>query len=1238
MRQSRASRGCPLILLACVASMTLMPLWSFSQSQGPGNAPEERHIDEANDAKKLSEEMATLQQKLKTATTGYEAVKKDLAGRILEAQKRVQQTEAALQKAALPEETQRLQEDLQLTQEWQSLLDRQLALAEEEILVTQGMVQVAEKRVALASDKGPSGEQPPTKPFTPQDAKVATEEAQVATEKAALAQGKLETLQAELLSLEKEAAEVGPQAAAAEQNRKALTDKLAGGQGAREKEQLESEVRRAKQRAEVLQKRAELTEKQLDLTRGKYELAKRESDLFTMQANLLEARAKTIREAVGISLEEVEADQEQAAAAQKAAETEKQKAQQEQAKAQQEREKAQKALEQAKTAKERATTAAQLKIAELNQQVAEKRAELAQKRTELAKEKIEVAEKGTELAQKKLELTTRRLEVERRTLTSAEILNSYERAKADAVKASKAAQSARANAELAKHETEALKKEAELAQLKAQLEKAQPSQPTADPLARDTIRALDEGGRVAVDRAQVAEERSAVLEERARIAAARAQVASDLAQVLAVQRSTYGLWKREPSKITWEALEEVSTDLVNWRSALIIGVSTLPEQITALLDSLIDPSRFWGILRQSVEVACIFLIAVLAAIIARRRVQPVIAGHENVFLPSRGKKLLRSGTRLTRVMALPALLLMAGLLSVSLASVGKTFFRAMAIAFGGFAAYSLLKGVAQELFMPWNPQQRLISCRNGIASYLYRHLRRISLYVTIFLPIIFILQAVKYHEGLIALLYLIFYSGLLALLILLTSNKDALASLLPHAENRIERIIYVGATWIYPLMTVILICITALNSVGYVKLARFLTISFLLTAAILAAAHLACKGLDKLFHWWLLSEGREERDFLLGRETAETLYHILSRGLSYLAYLVAMVMIAGTWGVDLSGVYATLTSDTAQNYLRRLLGAAVIILISTLVLRAAYYVIDKVFNLSPEEGRSWRKRIALGEKGKTIAPLLKSVIKYCTIFVAGVFVMRALGVDPTPIIAGAGVVGLAVGFGAQTLVKDVIAGFFLLFEGLIAVGDVITIGSAGGAVEEVGLRVTKYRTASGELWIIPNGEIRAFGNFNRQWTRAIVPIRVAYEQDVGKAMRVLEEIGKTWAAERRDIVLEPPQVQGILSFDDSAIALQLAIKVRPLQKWTAEWELRRRIKEAFDREGIEIPFPRHVMYTRPEANGVESQEQNMLRLSKRMQKLESGQPLARQPDGKSAFGSSEANPLADGGRETSTGG
>jgi small conductance mechanosensitive channel len=510
----------------------------------------------------------------------------------------------------------------------------------------------------------------------------------------------------------------------------------------------------------------------------------------------------------------------------------------------------------------------------------------------------------------------------------------------------------------------------------------------------------------------------------------------------------------------------------------------------------------------------------------------------------------------------------------------------------------------QELFMPWNPQQRLIACRNGIATYLYRHLRRLSAYVTIWLTGILMLQAVRYHDSVIALLYLPFYLGLLILLILLTSNKEAVLGLLPNPENRVEKFIYVAATQVYPLFVLLLICIVALQSVGYANLARFLLTSSLLTAVILTAAHVAGKGMDRVLRWWLLAEGRMEADFLFGRATAETFYTILSHAAGYFAYLIAIVMIAGTWGVDLSGIYATLTSPAAQDYGGRFLAALLVMIVSAVILRAAYFLIDKVFNVSPEEARAWRKRIALGDKGKTVAPLLKSVLKYCTIFVAAVLVLRTLGVDPTPIIAGAGVVGLAVGFGAQTLVKDVIAGFFLLFEGLIGVGDEISLGNSAGVVEEVGLRVTKYRTFSGELWVIPNGEIRAFGNSNRQWMRAVVAVGVAHEQDVGKAMRVLEEVGKAWAAERRGIVLEPPQVQGILAFDGATTTLRLAIKVKPSQQLAAEWELRRRIKEAFEREGVESPFARRLLATVPEADNPNGDQDDLLRLSKRMQKVE----------------------------------
>jgi small conductance mechanosensitive channel len=620
--------------------------------------------------------------------------------------------------------------------------------------------------------------------------------------------------------------------------------------------------------------------------------------------------------------------------------------------------------------------------------------------------------------------------------------------------------------------------------------------------------------------------------------------------------------------------------------------------------------QFWGIAGHGLLVILLLAVAVVSGLSLRRKLQPLIARQKDFFLPSTGAKLLRAGTRLIATVAPSLMLFVAGLLMVWLAPSARKAYEVFAILMAGLTAYSLLKGVAQELFMPWDPSQRLIACRNGVASYLYRHIHRISAYVCVCLTVIAILRAVDYHQGIIALLSMCFYLGLLVLLVLLTSNKEAILDLLPNAKNRLENVISVAATQVYPLLIVLIICIIALQSLGYVNLARFLLTSALLTGVILVVAHLAGKGMDKLLHWWLVPEGRAEGEFLSGREAAETLYTVLSHAAGYLAYLIAAVMIAGIWGVDLSGLYATLTSPTALGYYRRLSAATLIILVSIVILRTAYYVIDKVFNISPEEARAWRKKIALGDKGKTIAPLLKNLLKYCTIFVAGVVVLRVLGVDPTPIIAGAGVVGLAVGFGAQTLVKDVISGFFLLFEGLIAVGDVISFGNSAGVVEEVGLRVTKYRTFSGELWVIPNGEIRAFGNSNRQWMRAVVVVGVAYEEDVSRAMRVLDEVGKAWAEERRDIVLEPPQVQGILSFDESSITLRVAIKVKPSQQGAAELELRRRIKEAFDRAGVEIPTPRRAFYPRLDTVGLNGEDTDAKRLPQRVRRIGEGQDPA----------------------------
>jgi len=217
---------------------------------------------------------------------------------------------------------------------------------------------------------------------------------------------------------------------------------------------------------------------------------------------------------------------------------------------------------------------------------------------------------------------------------------------------------------------------------------------------------------------------------------------------------------------------------------------------------------------------------------------------------------------------------------------------------------------------------------------------------------------------------------------------------------------------------------------------------------------------------------------------------------------------------------------------------------------------------------------------QTVLMVSRSLIRYVLFFVGLVMVLRVLGVDYGAILAGAGVAGLAIGFGAQTLVRDFLSGFFLLFEDVMGVGDVITSGKVAGVVEYIGLRATHIRAFDGTLNVVPNGEFTIIGNWNRDWMRAIVTVDLAYEQDAERGMAVARQVADQWFSENQDIALEPPEVQGILAFGESGVTVRVLAKVRPLKHWKTEMDLRARLKKAFDQEGVEIPFARRVVYHR----------------------------------------------------------
>lgn len=261
-----------------------------------------------------------------------------------------------------------------------------------------------------------------------------------------------------------------------------------------------------------------------------------------------------------------------------------------------------------------------------------------------------------------------------------------------------------------------------------------------------------------------------------------------------------------------------------------------------------------------------------------------------------------------------------------------------------------------------------------------------------------------------------------------------------------------------------------------------------------------------------------------------------------------------------------------------------IIIVGLVVLR----LIKKATNRWIEGVQELEARDPRRQRAATLGNLLQSMAEYVVWPIVGIMVLSEVGLDIGALLATAGVAGLAIGFGAQTLVKDVIGGIFLLFDDIIHVGDLVSIGSVVGTVEEIGVRLVKVRKFDGELVMVPAGEIRIFGNKSMNWARVVVPVGLSYEQDIDAILPVLEEVAQEWASENESILLEDtPQVQGLMDFGDSSVTARVTVQVRPGEQFAAERELRKRLKRAFDERGIEIPFPQRTVHVLDDASGPE---------------------------------------------------
>ncbi len=215
-----------------------------------------------------------------------------------------------------------------------------------------------------------------------------------------------------------------------------------------------------------------------------------------------------------------------------------------------------------------------------------------------------------------------------------------------------------------------------------------------------------------------------------------------------------------------------------------------------------------------------------------------------------------------------------------------------------------------------------------------------------------------------------------------------------------------------------------------------------------------------------------------------------------------------------------------------------------------------------------------------LTSVLRSVTSAVIFTIAGFLVLGEVGLDLAPLLAGAGVLGLAIGFGSQALVKDFLSGLFILVEDQFGVGDIVDLDQqTSGTVEAVSLRTTRLRSVDGTVWHVPNGDIRRVGNKSQHWSRSLLDIDVAYDTDIDHAKAVIKRVAdELW--QERDDILEEPEVWGVESLGPHSVVIRLVVKTRPSDQYSVSRELRQRLKETFDTEGIEIPFQQQTVWHR----------------------------------------------------------
>lgn len=499
--------------------------------------------------------------------------------------------------------------------------------------------------------------------------------------------------------------------------------------------------------------------------------------------------------------------------------------------------------------------------------------------------------------------------------------------------------------------------------------------------------------------------------------------------------------------------------------------------------------------------------------------------------------------------------------------------------------YYGLKNLIYFLLSPEVIEQRVIPIKDELSNYVFIWSRRILLF-SLWMYLLIMPSSILERPALTAAFVGIYKVGLVVMLaIILAQWKEGIEKIFslslkeedPYWEKSLKRILNYVAGRLYLVGILYLGLVVTLSILSFSNIYTYLLYSTLKSVVIILFA----LGLWLL--WGLLFKRLFEVSNTI-KEKYPELEEQVNRYINYLGKagyltiaLFATLTILEVWGLR---IYEFIASNVPL--VQAILRIPLIIIAAIILIQIIYLLISKLQKQATDRMLAAGKvtPVEVEKRVSTLGRIFRKAVSITIVTVTAMMVFSELGFDIKPILAGAGIIGLAIGFGAQNLVRDIISGLFLILENRIRVGDVAIINGTGGLVEQVNLRTTVLRDLTGTVHVFPNGEINTLSNMTHEFSYYLFDVGIAYKEDTDRVVDVLKQLGDEIMQEEeyKSAILEPIEILGVDKFADSAVIIKARIKTLPIKQWWVGREMNRRIKKRFDELGIEIPFPHRTFY------------------------------------------------------------